>query len=229
MSNEKIIATPADGVTIIHADLDAVEALEREVLDEHGRQTPQAASVYAKYSDATRATLCVKHGIYGLVTHELVEFIREHIGHRTAIEIGSGDGVLAKALDIPATDNRMQEWADIRSEYERLMQAPVKYGASVELLDGADAVTKYAPQVIVANWLTHRYKDTEHGLGGNMYAPDELMLLANCETLIFAGNTSSHRNNRLLKRRHLHFEYSWQYSRAVRGRNFVGVWKGGKV
>lgn len=226
--NEKVTVTAADGVSLVQVDEEALAQLEREVLGPDGRQTPQPASVYAKHDITTRVGLCVKHGIYGLVTHELVEFIREQIAGRTAIEIGSGDGVLAAALGIPATDSRMQERADVRSTYEKLMQTPVRYGTQVEHLDGAQAVIKYRPQVIVASWLTHRWHPDEPTLGGNMYAPDELMLLANCQTLIFVGNSGAHSRHRLLRKTHLYWEFDWLYSRAWRGKNFIGVWKGGR-
>lgn len=229
MSRDRIIATPADGISLLTVDLEQVEALEREVLDEHGRQIPAWAGTYAKYSQATRGAFCVRNGIYGLVTHELVQFITAHIGERTAIEIGSGDGVLAQALGIPATDNYMQEWPAIRAEYERMQQAVIKYGTNVERLDGTDALAKYAPRVIVACWLTHKRIDSEPERGGNAFASDERMLLANCETVIFVGNSSTHAQHRLLGRSHRHFHEDWLYSRAVRGKNFVGIWKGGKA
>lgn len=218
-----IFSTPADGVTIIES---TGRDLAAEVLDGEGRQRVLPAAFYAGTKLEERAVLCVKHGIYGLVTEELVAWIREHIGQRTAIEIGSGDGVLARALGIPATDNKMQERPALRAHYEMHGQAIVNYGPNVETIEGEEAVRKYAPQVIVASWLTHIYRPNAHERGGNMYAPDERELLANCEAFIFVGNTSAHAKHPILKIRHLHFEEPWLYSRAVRGRNFVGIWRG---
>lgn len=220
-----IFSTPADGVSIIEF---SGRDLAAEVLDESGRQRVLPASFYAATTQAERAFLCVRHGIYGLVTQELVEWIRQQIGSRTAIEIGSGDGVLAQALGIPATDNCMQTWPEIRAHYERLQQAIVRYGPNVEHMDGHEAMLHYRPQVVVASWLTHKWRVTAPPkVGGNMYAPDERELLGNCEAMIFVGNTSAHKQHPILKIRHLHFEEPWLYSRAVRGRNFIGVWRGG--
>lgn len=225
----KITATPADGVNLLDVNTEALAALEAEVLDERGRQTMVPAATYAKYDLGTRCALCVKHALYGLVTTELVGFIREHIADRRAIEVGSGDGVLAAALGIRATDNHMQTWAPIRKEYAKMMQPTIKYGPNVENVGAAEAVNQYEPQVIVASWLTHLYRPEEHERGGSMYAADERVLLANCETLIFFGNTSAHAKHRLWNQLHQIYEADWMYSRAVRGKNFVGVWTGGKA
>lgn len=224
-----IVSTPADGIALVTVDPVQLAAIEAEVLDERGRQRPVWAGTYAKYDLATRAALCVKNALYGLVTHELVGFIREHIGARFAIEVGSGDGVLADELTIQGTDNFQQQDPDIAREYARMLQPTITYGPRVERIDAEAAVAKYAPQVIVASWLTHKWKQEEDILGGSLYAADELVLLANCEMLIFIGNTSAHQRHRLLGKPHLHFQNDWMYSRAVRGRNFVGVWKGGKA
>jgi hypothetical protein len=224
-----ITATPADGVNIIEVDPDQLAALEREVLDSSGRQRVVPASTYAAHTLATRAALCVKNGIYGLVTRELVDLIDGLIGDRDAIEIGAGDGVLSKALGILGTDNYNMHRPEIRREYERMLQPITKYGLAVRKIDGETAVRKYKPQMIVASWLTHKWTPEQHERGGNPDAPDELMLLANCEWLIFVGNTSAHQHNRLLDIDHMHIENEWMYSRAVRGRNFVGVWKGGNA
>lgn len=229
----KLYSTPADGMSIIQADPILLELLESEALDGTKRQRVMPAVVYSAFdqSDAGKviSAFCVRNGIYGLVTEELVQFIREQINGRSAIEIGSGDGVLANALGIRATDNRMQDWPEIREHYEHHGQPLTRYGDNVETIDGMVAVAKYAPQVIVASWLTHRWIETESEIGGNTFAPDELQLLANCEALIFVGNSSVHRKHRLLKKPHLHFEYPWIYSRTWKGKNFVGVWKGGRA
>lgn len=223
----KIIATPADGITLIEIDEGRLAALEQQVIKE-GRQQVVPASTYAAASPELIAALCVKHGLYGLVTNELVEFLVKEIAGRTALEVGAGDGVLAQALGIPAIDNRQQEWPDVRKLYERMQQNIVRYGPNITCLDGAQAVLERSPQVVVCNWVTHLYRHTHHEAGGNMYAPDERVLLANCETLLFVGNTSAHQAHPLLKLPHLHFHEPWLYSRAVRGKNFVGIWEGAR-
>lgn len=220
-------ATPADGVSLLVVEPERLAALEAQVIDASGRQRVVPAAIYAQYDAPTISALCVKRGIYGLITTELVDFIRDQINHRTAIEIGSGDGVLADALGIIGTDSHQMERPEIRRAYEEMRQPVTKYGPRVRRIDGEAAVKKYRPQVIVASWLTHKWKQEDDILGGNMYAPDELVLLASCELLIFYGNSSAHKNNRLLLRHHVHVENEWMYSRAWRGKNFLGVWLGG--
>lgn len=228
MSNNRVIATPADGVSLITVDQDELAILEGMALDENKRQQVRRAEFYSRFSLAARGSLCVRNGIYGLVTLELVEFIREHIAGRTAIEIGAGDGVLAQALGIPAIDNRMQEWPHVRAHYDELQQAPVRYGPNIKCMEGLEAVLHYRPQVVIGNWLTHLYRPKRHDAGGNMYAPDERAILKRVETFILIGNTCAHRGNSLLGKPHKHYAEPWMYSRAVRGTNFVKVWKGRK-
>lgn len=187
------------------------------------------ASYYASTTQAERSLLCMRHGMYVLPTVELIRALREEIGERSAIEIGSGNGAVARALCIPATDNRMQEWPQIAAAYRGMGQQPVSYGANVECLDGLAAVAKYRPQVIVGCWLTHRYRPQKHEAGGNMHAPDETRLLGDCETLLLVLNESTHKAHPLLKFPHLHVRAPWLYSRAGSGRDFLGIWKGLQV
>jgi len=183
------------------------------------------ASYYATTTQEERSLLCVRHGLYVLPTVELIDSLRCEIANRAAIEIGSGNGAVARALGITATDNRMQEWPEIAAMYESAGQRCVRYGANVETLDGEEAVIKYRPKVIVGCWITHKYRPEHHARGGNMFAPDELFLLANCETLILVGNNSTHSKHPLLKIPHLHVTGNWLYSRARDPGNFLGIWQ----
>ena len=92
----------------------------------------------------------VRHGLYSFPTEELCSFLRERVRGRRAIEIGAGHGALAKALAIPATDNRQQEDEPVKSHYAALRQPTVPYGEHVEKLDAAAAVEKYCPDVVIA-------------------------------------------------------------------------------
>lgn len=227
MSSERIQATAADGMAIVTPDRDALATLEAQVIDENGRPRVVPASVFAGVDQANIAALCVKHAFYGVVTCELVEFIREQINGRCAIEIGAGNGVLAEALNITGVDNRMQDWPWVRATYEMSQQPTVRYGANVVHMDGIEALSHYRPQVVIGNWLTHFYRPERHWAGGNMYAPDERQILENVETFILVGNSKTHAGHSLLDNAHDTYEPSWLYSRAVRGTNFVKVWLGG--
>lgn len=218
-----ITATDADGVSII--DATGLNDLAERAISPSGRLLVMPSSFYQDALPAERAMLCVRHGYYLLPTFELVAFLKELIAGRHAIEIGSGNGVLAEALDIRATDNYMQQWPEIRVIYDRAQQAVCEYGWNVERIDGVEAAQKYKPQVIVASWLTHKWRETAPHRKGNQWAPDEQHLLTLCDELIFIGNSSAHKDHSLLRLNHLHYEMPFIYSRAVRGKDFVGCWK----
>ena len=48
-------------------------------------------------------------GRYGIVTQELIQWLRSLIGYKNAIEVGSGNGDLWYHLGIMGTDSYMQQ------------------------------------------------------------------------------------------------------------------------
>jgi hypothetical protein len=70
--------------------------------------------------------------LHSFPTRELCDFLLARIGGRSAIEIGAGHGALAKALSIPATDNRQQEKDRLKAYYREIGQPTVPYGDHVE-------------------------------------------------------------------------------------------------
>lgn len=205
--------------------------LSTEAIDCNGHIKVMPASFYANTTPAERGVLAVRHGVYCLPTFELVERLREIIDGRSAIEIGSGNGVLAGALDIHATDNKMQDDPEIREHYKMMGQPPVKYGANVEKITARDAVRKYRPRVVIAAWVTHLYDERNHDAGGNMFGVDELDILRNCEAYVFVGNTQVHAKKPLWKHSPDVLEMpSWIYSRALNGSpDFISVWSANNV
>lgn len=210
-------------------DPSKIRDLAKNVLDANGHPKVMPASFYADTSQEERSLFAVRNGLYGLHTQELVDWLRAFIGQRSAIEIGAGNGVLAKALGITATDNFMQDNPAIRLLYEQSKQPPVKYGQDVERIDAAAAVRKYRPQVVIGSWITRRYTAAEPERGGNMFGVDELDILAHCQHYVLIGNARVHANSALVN--HGDPEQlltpDWLYSRAMNGTpNFIGVWRG---
>jgi hypothetical protein len=144
----------------------------------------------------------VRHGLYSFPTLELCDFLRSRIGDRSAIEIGAGHGALAKALSIPATDNRQQEEEGLKAYYRKIGQATVPYGDLVEKLDAASAVSKYQPSVVIACWVTHRFDATRPKSGGSVTGVNEEALVAACDEYIFIGNERVHASKPILKLPH---------------------------
>jgi hypothetical protein len=170
--------------------------------------------------DRTRIRVwCHRHGRYGLVTTELIEFLRELIGGRKAIEIGSGHGDLAKHLCIHGTDNKMQARPGVVAAYYKATGQPViSYPDWVEKVDGVAAVRKHKPEVVVGSWITH-WIDPRLPVppgGGNMFGVRENEILKLGVTYVMIGNLAVHEYKPILKLPHEELEFPWLRSRASR-------------
>lgn len=209
------------------ANREGLRDLAPVLLDASGRLKVVPASVLGETTLEERGWFGVRHGVYGLVTTELVEHLRGFIGSRSAIEIGAGHGVLAQALGIAATDNRQQEQPDIKAYYALLRQPVVRYGDNVEKLDAMAAVRKYRPQVVIASWVTHRYDERRPRAGGNMHGVVEEAVISACEHYVFIGNERVHAAKSIWALPHTRSTPPWLYSRATNGSgDFIAVWSG---
>ncbi|KVP39942.1 hypothetical protein [Burkholderia ubonensis] len=212
-------------ITIISkSDLKNDPALKGAV-DANGVLQVMPASFYQQFSTVELAAFGVRNGFYSLPTTELVDWLKEVVGDRTMLEIGAGNGILAKALGIHATDNWMQTWPDIAAHYRQLQQAPVKYGEWVENLDAHAAIARHKPDVVLACWVTHQYREDRHELGGNTYGVDEEAVLASCQTYIHVGNGRTHANKSIRKLPHRRYRFGWLVSRAMQHElNEICIW-----
>lgn len=214
----------------IALDPDKIRAISPEVLGPNGRMWILPAAFWATTTVEERALFGHRHGLYSYPTVELVDRLREIINGRTAIEIGAGHGILAEALDIPATDSRQQEQPHYAATYQRIGQATVPYGPNVIEMHASRAVRKYKPRVVVGCWVTHKYDPARHAAGGNEVGVDEPDILRNCETYIVVGNEQVHAGKAIWGRRH-EIEYpDFVYSRTSNGsRDFIAIWRGSKA
>lgn len=204
----------------------ATRDISAEVLDADGRIRVLPAAYWADTSANERAMFGNRHGIYSFPTVELVDYLRQLIGERSAIEIAAGHGVLAQALGIPATDSRQQEKDYWRNIILAAGITPVPYGPNVIEVHASRAVRDFEPQVVVACYVCHRYDRNQHDAGGNMAGVDERDVLANCHTYVMVGHEHVHRNSALWALPHT-IEYPpFVYSRARHpGRDFIAVWQ----
>ena len=209
-----------------------VRDIRPEVLDENGRMKILPAAFWRKTSQNERVVFGANTGIYSFPTVELVERLREIIGDRKAIEIGSGNGVRAQALGIPATDSFQQEGSIYEEEYRAQGLVPVPYGPNVEKLTAYDAVRKYDPDVVVACWVTHKFDPKQPWRKGNEVGVDEADVLAHCEEYVFVGNLSPtvmHSQKPIFAQIHETERPDWLYSRAQEHKREVLIrWKGAK-
>lgn len=169
----------------------------------------------------------VRHGFYGFPTVELVELIKGVIAGRSAIEIGAGNGAFGRALGIPSTDSYQQTQPDVIAYYQLLGQPVVNYGPDVIKMDAYDAVRAYKPDVVIGQWITHRFDPVTQT--GNEHGPDEFDILDHCQVYIHVGTSALHAAKPVMRRPHHIEKPSFVYSRAKGdSTDFVAVWKGNK-
>lgn len=196
-----------------------------EALGPDGRLQVLPAAFWADTTPAERALFGHRHGLYSFPTTELVEHLRVLVAGRTAIEIGAGHGVLAEALGIPATDNRMQEQARYRAFYAATGQPCVPYGPNVINCHASRAVRRFKPDVVIGCWVTHKWDPRRPEAGGNEVGVDEPDILANCGLYVIVGNEKVHEDKAIWKRRHTITYPDFVYSRAMNGsREFIASW-----
>jgi hypothetical protein len=83
-------------------------------------------------------------GVYCFYSRELLDELCALVGNRTCLEIGSGDGTLArfladKGINISATDDYSWKHA-------------IEYPKTVERLGAKQALVKYQPQAVICSW-----------------------------------------------------------------------------
>ncbi len=212
-------------------DLEKIRDISPHVLDDNGRMRILPAAFWATTTAEERGLFGVRHGIYSFPTVELVERLKEIIAGRDAIEIGAGNGVLAEALDIPATDSMEQRDPAMMLALVALGQPPVTYGPNVVECHASRAVRRYRPQVVIACWVTQDHDGTNWKPGeGKLDGVDEADILRHCETYVLIGNEHIHKDKRIWSRRHTIEHPDYLYSRAMNGsRNFLAVWPGSKL
>lgn len=209
-------------------DPKSIRDIAADVLDNQGRLRVLPAAYWATTTPEERALFGHRHGLYSYPTVELVEYLRDLIDGRSAIEIGAGHGVLAEALGIPATDNRMQEKDPYRQVYAMTLQPTVPYGPNVIDCHASRAVRKYNPQVVINCWVTHKYDPLRHEAGGNEIGVDEEDILRHCETYVVVGNEKVHQGKKIWRRPHRIEHPPFVYSRSRNGtREFIATWPGG--
>jgi hypothetical protein len=172
---------------------------------------------------------CHKFARYGIPTVELIEWLQEWIGGKTAIEIGAGAGDLAHYLNIIATDNRMQEWPEIYNTYRFLNQPVIKYPKFIQKFDAVEAVKHFKPNVVIACWVTEWIDPTlpPPPAGGNIYGVKEDEILREGCTYILIGNEKIHGAKKIMSLPHKEFTFPFLVSRSIFPKlNRIWVWNG---
>lgn len=213
---------------VVKINEEKVREIESQVM-ENGILKVMPSEFYRQFDQMDLFCFCAKNGIYGLPTFELLnklnELILEASPTRNAIEIGSGCGVLGRGLGIQCTDNHMQSDPMMQMYYAMGGQEVVQYGEHVAKISGNDAVDHYRPEVVVACWVTHLYREDRHELGGNMFGVDEELLVQKIKRYVFVGNLKTHAQKPLLNRPHKIIRGDFIFSKSVHAdQNVILVW-----
>lgn len=154
--------------------------------------------------------------IYVWPTSELVHYLDSMFPDKSnVIEIGSGNGVLAYALGIRATDNYSQcdqfrpkspaeKAAHKRAlqTFKALKMAHVNYGPNVENISAINAIKKYKPMHVLGCYVTHIWR--EGMLNGNELGIDEEKIISDpsINSYTVVGNSVTHKDKPILKHPH---------------------------
>lgn len=175
-----------------------VKYLAQDILDDNGLLKPMPSAYYSTVPDAHLAMFGHMHGIYLFPTIELVDAVKQEIGNRKAIEIGSGTGCLGRALGIPMTDSHIQARSDIRELYDSIGQPPIKYPPDVLKMDAKEAIEHFKPECVVAAWVTQKWRKGDKD--GFIYGVNEWDIINKVDKYILIGNFRVHKDKRIMRR-----------------------------
>lgn len=192
-----------------------ISEIEAQALDGWTLKVMPAA-FYAQFSRLQLAHFANKHAFYGLPTNELVEWLIVMIDNRSAIEIGSGNGALGRALKIHRTDNWLQSTPEVREWYRQGGIKTINYPNDVKKLDYQKAILKYRPQVVIGQWVTN--------IELNNLGLDERWILDNCDTYIHVGHSQVHKGKTIRDQPYKEYYPEGLYSRSHREGEVVWVW-----
>lgn len=196
----------------------SIKSLE-DLMIHDGKIVPVPFEMIKDVSQEQISLFCHKHALYQFPTTELIDFIKSEIGTNSAIEIGAGNGCIGRSVGIHMTDNKMQTWDDIKKVYSVTGQPVITYGNDVEEIPALDAIERYRPKVVVACWVTHKWKDKMST--GNMYGVEEEKIFDyGVEKYIHVGNmndTTGHLYKTILETREpKRLRFPWLVSRSMK-------------
>lgn len=177
----------------------------------NGKLIPLPYDFYKSLTDNELKYFMLQYGIYVLPTTELIDFLKENTLSNNTIEIGCGLGCIGRSLNIPITDNRMQEQSDVMFLYAAAKQPVIIYPDDVIKMDAVEAVKHYKPDTVIGAFITHQF----NGTSGNMYGPKEELILENTKRYINIGNLITHKEKPILEKPHREFYFPWIVTRSV--------------
>lgn len=181
----------------------------------------------AKYHEIDYCHLMAWGGMrarYTFPTIELVEWLKDKIAGREALEIGAGNGDLGYHLGIRRIDNYSQLQPDVILWYALHGMEVTQPTPDVEEIDAIDAINKYRPKVVVGSFITQKsYGDVKNS--GNVYGPEEENILQGTDCYIHVGNENAHGDKRILRHPHQKFKFPWIVTKTIdQSKNVIYQW-----
>ena len=205
--------------------LDLISRKRDEWIDKDNRLRLLPASEYLSQPPIVIQAVGNFTARYVFPTVELIDWLRQRIGTRRALEIGAGQGDLGRLLGIPMVDNFCQQRPEVKAYYAAFHQVPTFPPVEVERMDAVEAVKKYRPQVVIGAFITHKFRG---GAAGNEHGPVEEDIIANCETYIHIGNDVTHKAKAILGLPHESHCFDWLVTRAKNpSQNVIWIWNNG--
>ncbi len=205
-----------------------VPDLKDDLLLPNGKLRLMYAEELKSYDENALRIFCHRYGRYGLPTIELVSYLKDLIGNRSAIEVGCGHGDLGYHLQIPITDSHIQSDPRVILFYAASGQPVIEYPSDVEKLEALEAIKKYKPQVVVGSWITRWVdpaKQYAPGCKGSIFGIKEHELLRMVESYIMVGNLEVHQGKPIMNRPHKQIQGDWIVSRAqFPEKNRIFIW-----
>lgn len=201
------------------------KALDYRVLDQDGRIKLLPAAEWQGLDRTALRVWCHFRAVYCVPTLELVNWLKETIGDRHALEIGAGNNHLGFYLGIKQTDSYMQTDPISGKYYQMTGQIPTRPGPDVEKLNATQAIAAYRPQVVIGAWITQLWQPGDEQ--GSDVGVDEEALIDQVDTYIHIGHDAIHGEKRVLARPHWAFRPDWLVSRMVyqpEG-HFIATWE----
>ena len=222
------IAGSDEQVRVLSAELapDAAR-LVMEVLDPRtGRLRLLPASFWKALDPELVMRFATVTARWCIVTAELVEWLRERIAGRKAIEIGAGNGDLGFHLGIPQTDSRAHQHDPLVQKRALELGHPLTSPPpDVIKLDALAAVHAMRPEVVVAAWVT-QHGSSRDGADQSYYLAVRETTIVREVDYILIGNQSAHGRKRILALPHTEHAPEWLVSRAFHPeRDRIWVWK----
>ena len=212
-----------------------VSYLDELLLNADKRLKPVFASELRKVNHIDLIYWCNINGYYSIPSIELMDTLREYLPEdKKLLEIGAGNGVYGRHLNVRMTDNFQQHpknrarFRNSIASREKAGLGLVPYGDDVEECDARDAISLYKPNVVLAAWVTQKYNPTKPHLKGNMYGVSYQWILnrRHVDSIILIGNKRIHKNIDIMDKPHIELECSGTiFSRAFdEGYDRIFIW-----